>query len=75
MRKQQHLSAWVARRREGFRAYIGSEAFLTAFNGLAPERRQSAMRAYARAETLVKRKHLTVDLRPSRRRVDSGATP
>ena len=50
----------MARRREGFRAYICSEVFLTASNGLDPERRQSAMRAYARAELCVKRKHLTV---------------
>ena len=37
---------------ERFRAYIRSDAFLAAFNGLDPERRQSAMRAYARAEAL-----------------------
>ena len=37
---------------EGFRVYVRSSAFLAAFNGLDPERRQSAMRAYARAETL-----------------------
>jgi hypothetical protein len=42
----------MARRREGFRAYIRSEALLAAFNGLDPERRQSAMRASVRAETL-----------------------
>jgi hypothetical protein len=37
---------------EGLRAYLRSDAFLTAFSGLDPERRQSAMRACARAETL-----------------------
>jgi hypothetical protein len=30
----------------------GFDVFLAAFSGLDPERRQSAMRAYARAETL-----------------------
>jgi hypothetical protein len=37
---------------EGFRTYVRSSGFLAAFNGLDPERRQSAMRAYASAETL-----------------------
>jgi hypothetical protein len=37
---------------EQFRAYIASDAFLLAFNGLDPERRRSAMRAFAKAETL-----------------------
>jgi hypothetical protein len=41
---------------ERFRSYIRSEAFLAAFVGLDPERRQSAMRAYARAETLCEAK-------------------
>jgi len=41
---------------ERFRAYVRSDAFLAAFNGLDPERRQSAMRAYARAETLCEAK-------------------
>ena len=41
---------------EGFRAYVCSDAFLAAFKGLDPERRQSAMRAYARAETLCEAK-------------------
>jgi hypothetical protein len=41
---------------EGFRTYVRSSAFLAAFNGLDPERRQSAMRAYARAETLCEAK-------------------
>jgi hypothetical protein len=37
---------------ERFRAYVRSEAFLANFNGLDPERRQSAMRASVGAETL-----------------------
>ena len=37
---------------ESFRAYVRSDAFLATFTGLDPERRQSAMRAYARAEAL-----------------------
>src|SRR6185295_5538729 len=41
---------------EGFRAYVRSDAFLAAFNGLDPERRQSAMRSYAKAETLCESK-------------------
>jgi hypothetical protein len=41
---------------EGFRAYVRSDAFLAAFNGLDPERRQSAMRSYAEAETLCETK-------------------
>jgi hypothetical protein len=39
-----------------FRAYLRSETFLTAFNGLAPERRQSVMRAHATAEALCEAK-------------------
>ena len=41
---------------EGFRTYVRSSAFLVAFNGLDPERRQSAMRAYTRAEALCEAK-------------------
>ena len=41
---------------ERFRAYVRSDAFLAAFTGLDPKRRQSAMRAYARAETLCEAK-------------------
>src|SRR5262245_42868804 len=37
---------------DAFRAYLRSENFLDAFNGLAPDRRQSVMRAHARAEAL-----------------------
>ena len=40
---------------EAFRAYLRSDAFLAAFNGLDPERRQSAMRSYARRKHCVKR--------------------
>jgi hypothetical protein len=35
---------------DAFRAYLRSETFLKAFNGLAPECRQSVMRAHAKAE-------------------------
>jgi hypothetical protein len=41
---------------DGFSAYVRSDAFLTAFNGLNPGRRQSAMRCHARAEALCERK-------------------
>jgi hypothetical protein len=41
---------------EGFRSYVGSNAFLAAFSGLHPGRRQSAMRCHARAEALCERK-------------------
>ena len=41
---------------EGFRAYVRSDAFLNAFAGLDPDRRQSAMRAYAKAEALCEAK-------------------
>src|SRR5262245_65412090 len=37
---------------EGLRAYACSEAFLRDFNGLDPNRRQSAMRSYVKAEAL-----------------------
>lgn len=37
---------------DGFSAYVRSDAFLTAFNGLNPGRRQSALRCYGRAEAL-----------------------
>src|SRR5262245_22265491 len=40
----------------GFRAYVGSDAFLAAFDGLDPGRRQSAMRTYAKAEALCEAK-------------------
>jgi hypothetical protein len=41
---------------EGLRAYARSEAFLRAFNGLDPKRRQSAMRSYVKAEALCETK-------------------
>src|SRR5262245_50374837 len=41
---------------DGLRAYVRSDAFLAAFKGLAPERRRSAMRAFANAETLCEAK-------------------
>ena len=37
---------------EGFRTYVRSDAFLAAFSGLDPGRRQSAMRSYATAEAM-----------------------
>ena len=37
---------------DGFRAYIRSDAFLAALNGLDPQGRQSAMRCYATAEAM-----------------------
>src|SRR5687768_1484409 len=36
----------------GFCAYVRGDAFLAAFVGLDPERRQSAMRCHAKAEAL-----------------------
>jgi hypothetical protein len=41
---------------EKFRAYISSDAFLVAFNGLDPVRRRSAMCAFAKAETVCEAK-------------------
>ena len=41
---------------DGLRAYLRSDAFLAAFSGLDPERRQSAMRSYAAAEALCEAK-------------------
>ena len=51
---------------QGFRAYVRSDAFLATFNGLDPERRQSAMRSYAEAERLceVKARRPLVKPRP-----------
>ena len=37
---------------EGLRAYLRSDAFLAALNGLDPQGRQSAMRCYAAAEAM-----------------------
>src|SRR5262245_10031216 len=37
---------------EALRDYLSSDTFLAAFNGLEPNRRQSAMRCYGRAEAL-----------------------
>ena len=37
---------------EGLRAYLRSDTFLHAFNGLDPERRQSIMRTHATAEAI-----------------------
>ena len=37
---------------DGFSAYVRTDEFLTAFNGLNPGRRQSALRCYGRAEAL-----------------------
>jgi hypothetical protein len=41
---------------EGLRTYVRSDAFLKAFAGLDPDRRRSAMRAYANAEALCEAK-------------------
>ena len=41
---------------EGLRAYVRSDAFLKAFAGLDPDRRKSAMRAFANAEALCEAK-------------------
>src|SRR5262245_16077402 len=41
---------------DGFRTYVRSDAFLAAFNGLDPGRRQSVMRSHARAEALCESK-------------------
>jgi hypothetical protein len=50
----------------GIRAYVRSDEFLLAFNGLDPSRRQSAMRCHGRAETLCegKARHPLVKPRP-----------
>ena len=51
---------------EGLRAYVRSDAFLTAFAGLDPDRRQSAMRAHAKSEALceAKARHPLVKPKP-----------
>ena len=41
---------------EKFRAYVRSDAFLAAFSGLDPERRQSAMLSHAKAQALCEAK-------------------
>src|SRR5262249_51878729 len=41
---------------DGFRAYVQSDVFRTAFNGLDPARRSSAMRSYVKAESLCEAK-------------------
>jgi hypothetical protein len=41
---------------DGFRAYVRGDAFLTAFNGLDPERRPSVMRSFVKAEALCEAK-------------------
>ena len=51
---------------EGFRAYVRSDAFLTAFAGLDPDRRQSTMRAYAKAEALCEAKARHPLVKPKR---------
>ena len=57
----------------GFRAYLRSETFLVAFNGLDPERRSSAMRTYVKAEALCEAKARLPLVKPKRidaKRVD-----
>jgi hypothetical protein len=48
----------------GIRAYVRSDAFLAAFNGLDPNRRQTAMRSYANAEALCEAKARAPLVRP-----------
>ena len=43
---------------DGLRAYLRSETFVQAFNGLDPGRRQSVMRAHATAEAICESKAL-----------------
>jgi hypothetical protein len=51
---------------DGLRAYLRSDAFMAAFNGLDPQRRRSAMRSYATAEALCEAKapHRLVQPKP-----------
>jgi hypothetical protein len=51
---------------ERFRAYVRSDAFLRAFNGLDPGRRQTVMRSYAKSEALceTKARHPLVESGP-----------
>jgi hypothetical protein len=51
---------------EGFRAYVRSDAFLAAFAGLDPSRRQSVMRCYGKAAIMceVKARHPLVQPKP-----------
>ena len=44
---------------EGFRAYLRSDAFRAAFNGLDPDQRQSVLRCYGKAEELCEAKART----------------
>jgi len=57
---------------EGLRAYVRSDAFLTAFAGLDPDRRRSAMRAYAKAETLCEAKARHPLVKPKAHRRQAG---
>jgi hypothetical protein len=54
---------------EAFRAYVCSEEFLRAFNGLEPNRRQSAMRCHGKAEALCEAKARHPLVQP--RRIDA----
>jgi transcriptional regulator with GAF, ATPase, and Fis domain len=51
---------------EGLRAYVASQAFLAAFNGLEAAHRQSALRSYAKAEALCESKSRYPLVHPSR---------
>ena len=51
---------------DGFRAYVSSDSFLKAFTGLDPGRRQSAMRAFARAEAMCEAKARHPLVKPQR---------
>jgi hypothetical protein len=57
---------------EGIRAYVRTDAFLASFMGLDPDRRQSAMRCYGRAEALCEAKSAHPLVRP--RPIDAKRT-
>jgi hypothetical protein len=57
---------------EGFRAYVRSDTFLAAFNGLAPERRRRAVRSFAQAEALCEAKARHPLVKPKRKRSRDG---
>jgi hypothetical protein len=50
----------------GFRRYLCGDDFLKSFNGLDPDRRQSVMRAYAKAEALCEVRALHPLIKPKR---------
>jgi hypothetical protein len=54
---------------ESFRAFVRSDAFLAAFNGLQPRQRESAMRCYGKANNLCEAKAAHPLVQP--RRIDA----